>query len=135
MSKERLYGMNGWESLDSDLGSAVESYIDDRFEPVVDEVVEFEEFSVVPVRRDFPDAERILERIHDDICDDGMGDEGFHDDVERAMTAPDVVTAMEAVLDLIGSKISYRMADELLRTIKVHIWPLPPDGWGWTEQA
>jgi hypothetical protein len=117
----RLYGMDGWESLYTDLESAVESHLADLYEPKIGDEFVFEEYDTCPVRSHMPSADHILEIIHEWTCDNGCVDEGFHEQMEKAVCDDEVRLKLDHVLDLIASKITYRMADKQLREIKVKI--------------
>jgi hypothetical protein len=124
MTDIHLYGIDGWENLYTDLSTAVEHWIDDCCWPEDDpvtQVVVFTEWDTVPIRNHMPDVDRVLEYIHEYTCENGCVDEGFCDKMEGATRGPDVVAAMDAVLDLIGSKNPYRMADDVVRTIGVRV--------------
>lgn len=117
MSTERLYGQDGAEELYSDLGDAYESDIEQCApdpDPCECESHEILEWTVHPPRYHLQTAESILVRVVGDL------DEWTEsDDWSEAIEQPDVLAAMDAVLDLMASKVTYRMADRLVATHQI----------------
>lgn len=136
-SDERLYGLPSDEHLEFDPATVYEheSWLnaqDDTWEerestdPLVPGYMEpvpppgfsfvIEEWSVAPPRRHLPAADRVLDYICEWVSDNGEIDEDGYDAWSSHADDPDVVAAFDAALDLLASKITYRMADKLVAT-------------------
>lgn len=109
-----LYGLVSAEHLYTDPATVWESEVE-PFGPHADSIV-IEEWTVAPQRNHLPDADDVLEHIHETACDRMETDEGWCDHMQAAVKKPDVVAATEALLDLIASKNQYLMADQLVAT-------------------
>lgn len=110
----RLFGRPGAEILHADIAGVYESEID----PWLDEepgpetqAYEIEEWTVADPRRAFPAGDRIAEWITETVADEGEGDEGFFDDVERAAIRAQAVEWFDAVVAAWAKRMTYRMAD------------------------
>ena len=124
-----LYGLPGDEYLDDDPYDTFGRWWDDRDAPIRHGfTLLIEEFSAIPAGKLVPKADRVLEWVHELICDD-FGMDGLHEVVERGVENQEVVDAFTVALDLLGSKISgWSMADKKLRDIPV-TWDDNGDPW------
>jgi hypothetical protein len=131
-----LYGMDGWEHLYTDLQSAIESHFDNFMDPeeFLHGTYVFYEYDCEPMSCHMPDVDHHLEWIHDQICENGTVDEWFCEHAERACNSDEAKAAMQNVFDVIASKIHYRMAGKILRTINVKVTGITEHGIvEWTE--
>lgn len=112
---ERLYGVPGAEILHTTIADAYEAQID----PWVDEhdlrprVIE--EWSVHPPEYHLPSAERLLDWLVEQACEDGEVDEGFTECLENAVKRQDALVYADTLRKSLGSLVTYRMADDHLR--------------------
>jgi hypothetical protein len=115
---DRLYGLPGAESLDATLNDCYDrwrdDYADDDPATFADVVVRIEEWTIAPHR--VPDyiIDYAVECVTDRMGDEG--DEDYSDQWEEAAEQDDVKAAFRAAADLLASKVTYRMADELVAT-------------------
>jgi len=119
---ERLYGNPGAEQMHRTAEDAYEAEIGldgalDAPDPGGTYVIE--EWSVRRPRTHAPRTDLILSWIVDNITDEGEVDEHVSNQWENAAEDPQVVAAFDAALDLMASKVSYRMADRHLRDLTV----------------
>lgn len=114
---KHLYGVPGAERMWFDPADVYESEI----EPWVDEndrrPMQIEEWSSSPAGEFLPAGWQIAEWIAETACDDMV--EFLADDLMEAAKAADVIEAADHLRDLLGSKVSGRMAHALLRTMTV----------------
>lgn len=115
---DRLYGEPGAEHMCFDPAEVYEN-LDIEAPLTPDYTIEIEEWSVSPPTHHMPSAERALEYIVEWTGENGQIDEDANDQWIAASAEPDVVAMMQAALDLLASKVTYRMADKLLRTLTV----------------
>jgi hypothetical protein len=109
---DRLYCVPGAEECFDNPGDAYENGI----EPYLpDEREVIEEWSVHSPSHHLPSADRVAEYVYEFASDVEM-DENCDEDYQRASLDPDVVAAFQAALDLLASKVTYRMADQLVAT-------------------
>lgn len=106
----RLYGLEGDEHLFFDPAEVVERWIEDN--DGCTEAFEIEEWSVHPPQYHMPHAVEILGWIGEWTCENG----DIGDDMDLPIKDVEVVAAAKALLDLIASKVTWRMADELVAT-------------------
>ena len=106
----RLFGLVGAEQLHSDPFYVWEMNVSEAGEPLV-----VEEWTVRPPGEHLPSAADVLESIAYQ-CEDGETDEGWFESLGDALTAPDVVTLAEQLLDAVAQRITYRMAGDLIAT-------------------
>jgi hypothetical protein len=74
-----------------------------------------EEWAVMPATSHLPSAEQVLEYMAEWVGEQGEVDEYGCDHWAFGVTDPDVVAAAENLRIVFASKISYRMADKMLR--------------------
>lgn len=129
---ELLWGFDHWENLYLDLDSAVEVYIDGLTTDKAHEVT-FLAHSVHEAISHLPDADWLLSELRERTCEWGEVDEGFTEQISRILESPEVTAAAQALLDLIASKITYRMADKVIFVATVSLWPKDPEArtWDW----
>lgn len=118
MSEEHhLFGTPGAEQLYIDLATAYEYWMEDGFPPPdALTVVEFEEWTVVPATGHLPRVDRVLDFVVEWTAENGDLDEYGAEAFEKAATHEDVKVALATALDLLASKVGYRMADEKVAT-------------------
>lgn len=104
---EFLYGVPGAEEMEFDAETVLD--LNDDLEEVV-----VEKWTVRPVTDHLPDEDSLLDWLSDWIADNGEGTEGLHDAVQDAIGATEVTAAAKALIDAIGSKVTYCMADKLV---------------------
>lgn len=109
---DRLYGLPGAEQLRFDIAEVYETEIDAYFDDPDRREWTVEEWTVAPARSHMVDVEGLLEWVDEWAAECGEISEGFGLPVKDA----DVVAAAEALLDLIASKVTWRMADRLVAT-------------------
>jgi|GEM_PF-6318819 len=112
-----LFGLEGAETMDDDIGATYERWLDDLFDD--DDKsgsLKIEEWSSRPLGESLPSAERILEWVAD-MCGDDCWDDDALEAVQRGSGRPEVVAACEAFRAEFASKITgWRMADRLIAT-------------------
>lgn len=116
-SLDRLYGLQGAEELHGTPEEVYELEIDPNYEPNPDQRVEIEEFDIHPPRYHLPDVERLLEWIAEWTEEMGEVSEGFN--IDSVITKAEVKSAAEVLLDSIAERITYRMANNHLRSLWV----------------
>ena len=123
LADRKLYGFDGDEYLQTDPADVFERWNDDRWDDP-DAVgplppLEIIEWSCVDLNTQITDADRILERIAEDIGDEcGYGEAG--EAADEATRHPDVVEACEALRSAIAVHFTgWLMADKPLRTLIV----------------
>lgn len=105
---ERLYGVPDAEHLHFDIATAYELQVEpgldvhDRCPAVI------EEFTVHPPERHLPTADRILEWIIEQTCEDGDVSEEY---AER-LADIDAIGVVEHFRSSLASLVTYRMADK-----------------------
>jgi len=109
---DRLYGQPGAEEM---YRSAEDVYECEDLAP--GNVIE--EWSVHQPRRDAPSVDTILSWITDHISDYGEVDESATTWWDEAAEHPAVIAAFDAALNVMASKVAYRMADTHLRDLVV----------------
>ena len=109
--EDNLFGLPGAEHLQSTEVDVYECEIDGWTTGDPGEVWIIEEWTVGAVKFGPSTAEMMAEDAHERLCDDGLGDDGFCENVSNAAGHPDVVAAFQEALDLLCSKVTYRMAD------------------------
>lgn len=117
---EMLYGVPGAEVLWDDPAACWEAEIDPYWAD--SEAVAFwtiEEWSVYQPAHHLPHRDVIVECVCEMIADCGEVSEGAADAWEDAARDPEVQAALDAWLTLWASKIGWRQADRLLRTLTV----------------
>lgn len=126
----RLFLLPGHEQAEFDPVDLYESHID----PLLDEhdrpgqTWEVEEYLVHPPQHHFPDRSDLVEHVLEHASENEMG-EDFEGDYERVLGDPEVLRQAQALLDLMASKINYRMCGEQVGTHTVSLPdPLPADG-------
>lgn len=123
MTEKRLYGTPGAEDLHFDLASAYESHIDPWVDTDQgadgDRTWEIEEWSVAPPVSHLPEASRLLEWIGEWSAESGMVTEDWFEDYQGIEGNETVLEAAETLLCRIGDAITYRMAQQRLRTFTV----------------
>lgn len=116
-SLDRLYGLQGAEELHRTPEGVYEAEIEPHYEPDSDQRVEIEEFDVHPPRHHLPDTELLLEWISEWAEEMGEVSEGFN--IDDAIASAEVKSIADALLDSIGERITYRMANNHLRSLWV----------------
>jgi hypothetical protein len=109
---ERLFGLPGAERMYFDIES-VEPDEPDFYEDRVPWIIE--EWSVLPAVTHLPSAEHVLEYMAEWVGEQGEVDEYGCEHWTDFVTDPEVVAAAENLRTVFASKISYRMADKMLR--------------------
>jgi hypothetical protein len=104
------------EELHIDPADVVQQWLDDT-DPDVETRFVIEEWSVHPPSYHLPSRDTLLERICEEAYDNEWGED--NEEWEAAAREPDVKNAAQTLLDLIASKVSYRMADKHLRDLQV----------------
>lgn len=121
VDRSRLYGLPGAMHLHAALNDAIEEAWDvtdkDGTPPVI------EEFTVHEPQYHLPSAGSLAEHCAD-IADESETDEDAAEEFRIASEDPDVLAALQAAIDVMASKVNYRMSNEL-----VAIWH-PPAGDG-----
>lgn len=119
MSAARLYGLPGADCMFSELADCYEVDI----EPWVDGQHRhpwiIEEWTVHPPRHHLPTRDDLLVWIDEWACDMGEVGDGWPEHFGEVMDHPRVKEAAGQLLDAIASHITYRMADQLVRTITI----------------
>lgn len=120
MSEDRLYGLPNAEFMERDLDAIVENWIDvwSEAEPFV-----IEEWSCTNASAVLPIASDLTTYIIERWCDETTED--CYESWENASQHADALSAFQAALDLLGSKVTYRMAD---RKLKDHHITFDADG-------
>ena len=126
----RLYGTPDDERLDCDPDEAVQSYLD-GFCGEFPVTITLEEHDTYPPRVHFPSGDYAAEWCAEWSADNDT-DEGFGDQAMDAAKDPAVVAAFDAAIDLLASKITYRMADKVTASYEVTItdestWTYDPE--------
>ena len=111
---DNLFGKPGDEYMYDDVATVYENWMDDRFEddyyPAEGFVIE--EWTAKPLGDFIDETWRVLERIHENLCDE-FGNDDAHDALERATEHPEVVGAYEAARAVLASKLTgWRQADK-----------------------
>lgn len=94
---ESFWGMDGWESLESDIEDAVKRYVGDACETALVEMVEKAEWPAVFNEHKHakkPDAARVLERVLENL-DEDLG----NPDGDATEPTPKMLAAMQTILD------------------------------------
>jgi hypothetical protein len=118
MNTPLLYGLHGAETLFLTAADVYETYIEPAEDPANrDTSWVIEEWSSHPPTQHLPPADWVLETVVEWIDDDGEVTDC--DDWDDAARHPEVVAACQAMLNLMASKVSYRMADQHLRDLTV----------------
>ena len=119
MTADRLYGLPDAERMHSDIDSVYDCDIDgyrteDQRGPWV-----IEEWTVQPVTFHPYYAESVAEdaceTLSDELGEDPAGE------IHEAASSPEVIAAFRTALDLLASKVNYRMADEHVASWKLTI--------------
>lgn len=121
----RLFGIPGAERLHLSLQDCYESDIDPWHDEPDHQPKMIEEWTVAPKRAHLPDASCVVDDIVERCADGYELDEYAVDEIENIGKRDDVKAAADALLDLIASKITYRMAEKLVAEHKVT----------WTEEG
>ena len=118
MNRDKLYGLPFAEVLYFDPAEVVEKWlaVHDDDEP---RYFEIEEWSVHPPIYHMPSVDSLLEWIGEWVMDNGEVCEDAPDWWDRALGDGEVGKTAEALLTLIASKVTGRMANKLLRTLQV----------------
>lgn len=122
-SEQRLYGLPESEDLYFDPASVYES----ECEPFIDPIEEreagrsftIEEWTVHPPQEHLPKVGHVLDFIAEWPDEWGEVSEGYSEHLGKAMDNDDVRAAVQALIDVIASKVTYRMAAEQVATHKV----------------
>jgi hypothetical protein len=114
MSDDRhLFGLPGAEHMQWDLATVYEQWADDN-DGFIDEAatVTIEEWTTAPLAYRRPEylAEHVAETIGEE------GDEWLFDALSNAAQKPDVIAAFQGAVDLMLSKVGYRMAAQCIAT-------------------
>jgi len=111
---ERLYGLPYAESMDFELSTVYDRWHDDFAddEPKPDVVIE--EWTVHPADDHLPHIDRLMDWLVEWVCENGEIDEDATECWESAARCEDVTLAFAEAMDLLASKVTYRMADELV---------------------
>lgn len=117
-TEQRLYGLPFAEQMEFDAAAVYEQVECDRDEEDRTPIV-IEEWSVHPAIYHIPSAAVIAERVVELVVDNGELDEYGADQFEAAASAEDVLVAAEALREVLASKVTWRMANKLLRTLTV----------------
>jgi len=117
--ERNLFGLPGAEYMSDDIDEEYEKWADDSgYEPSMraeyenwpDQLV-IDEWTAEPLRHRLPSAERVVEWITEQTCDD-IGMEEAYESMCDAST-PDIYEAFQAALDLFGkSMVGWRMASK-----------------------
>jgi hypothetical protein len=111
-----LFGLPDAEHMQFDLETVYEEWADANLEPwpsdLTSVTVTIEEWTTAPLAYHYIDyiTEHVAERVAED------GDEILYDSLANAGQKADVVAAFQAAVDLMLSKVGYRMAGELIAT-------------------
>lgn len=121
---DRLYGLNGDEYLHNDIPDVLERWIDDHVPPD-DEPWEERETATCEVEEwttrhaaDFlPSYDVVLERIAEQVSDEGMFEE-LYEFVEERFDKPAVIEAAQAFMAVLADNLrgGFRIADKLVAT-------------------
>jgi hypothetical protein len=74
-----------------------------------------DEWTVHPPSYHLPTADAVAEHVYEHACDMEMS-EDCDEEYRRVSQDPDVLAAFQSALDLMASKVTYRMADKLVAT-------------------
>lgn len=107
---ERLFGLPGAEQLHREPAEVWESDIEPHIDDDDRDTWDIEEWTVNEARSHLPSAERVVEWILDQACDD-LDEYGF-DAFDNASRESEVETMLQAW----ASRVGYRMADKLVTT-------------------
>lgn len=123
MSDDRMYCVPYAEIMHTDPTDVWELQIDwtPDHGPVPEDGWIIEEWTVRPVVFLGDYADTVAERVGEDLCDESEWTEDGMDAVSRAAGHPDVVAAFQEALDLLCSKVTYRMADEKVAEHRVTV--------------
>ena len=119
---DRLFGLDGGESLDTCLDSAIETYLDCYLADETEHVIEVIEWSVAPAEDHMPSPESVIEHVIEWACDNGEVDEHYCQMADAARSRRDVVAAFWFALNLLAHHVPYRMADREVARHQVRIW-------------
>ena len=115
ITEQRLYGLPGAERLHFDPADVVQEWLDDRCDDGAEPRFVIEEFSVRPARDHLPTPERVLEWIEEWSNEHGE----WSDDPDLSIGGDEALAATDALLDVLATQITFRMADEHLRDLHV----------------
>lgn len=104
--RQFLYGMPGAQHMEFTPEAVLRYSAEDP--------VTVEQWTVHPPRHHLPTAGHLLEWLAESDYD---VDEGWWEDASGAATSPEVIAAAEALLDLMASKLVYRMANRHVATM------------------
>lgn len=115
----RLYGVPGAEQLHTELAACYESDIDPWHDEPANAPRVIEEWTTAPVSAHMPSGDWLITNFLDWVADEGMLDEGGFEHFTAACESADVREAAEHLRTLIGSKVTYRMAEKLVAEHRV----------------
>lgn len=125
---QHLYGIDGWDDLYTDLDDAIEHYGTNSFaDPGEVREVVFTEWDTVPVAAHLPNAEWVLEQIAEWAGENGMLDSDGFERFDEVCRQVDITKRMAYLLEVIGSRVTYYMADTVVATHTVAIRTAPDD--------
>ena len=117
---KRLYGLPGAESLGSTLADCYDRWRDDWSDDADEDlaacIVRIEEWTVHPADDHLPHVDLLTEWLVKWVAENGEVDENASDCWESAARFEDVTLAFAEAMALLASKVTYRMADELVAT-------------------
>lgn len=117
---EKLYGREGDEHLHFEIEDAIEQAWDQGDDPDEGKPIIICEWTTHPASHHLPTAEVLLDWVAEWTSENGEVDEYGSDAWVNASTLPDVKEAAEKLLEVFGSKVTYKMADKQVAT-----WTFP----------
>lgn len=114
-----LFGLPQATELEFELADVVENYLDDYSgDPATIRLFTVEEWTTYPPEHWLPDAMSTLEFMVEHAAGETI-DEACFDSYSTAAQSGEVKAAMQAVIDLIASKVGYRMAKDHVATHQI----------------
>lgn len=107
----RLFGVPYAEDLHDNPAAVYELQIEPYTDGHDRRPVVVEEWTVYPPKHHLRRAADIVDWLLECAAEDGEVTEGWSEAIDRHDRDPDVLAAAEALLDVLASKVRYRMAD------------------------
>lgn len=117
MPEKILFGLPQATELEFELSDVVEQYISDHFGEGLQPFT-VEEWTTYPPEHWLPDAMHVLEFMVEHAAGETI-DEACFVSYDMAASHSEVKAAMQTVIDLIASKVSYRMAKDHVATHRI----------------